>query len=474
MSTTLKLLLLEDDPSDAELISNFLRRSGLLFGATFATDRTEFETAILCTPFDAILADNSLPQFNSLEALQLATEQSPMAAFILVTGTVSEEFAVNIIHKGADDYILKNNLTRLPSAINQAVEKRRAISDRKRAEEALRKSEEKYRLLFNQNPLPAWVIDNQTNRFLAVNDAAVNHYGYTHEEFPGMLLTTIQPGTAIETAPPGVVKHVKKDGLAIDAEIITTGIAYDSKSARLVIINDLTEKIKSENEIREINQELHELSSHLQNIREEERIKIARDIHDELGQQLTALKMDVSSLKKHSNPNDPGITGKFTGILSLIEDIVNSVRRISTQLRPSIIDDLGLVAALEWQSEEIACRYGIKINFVCDLPEVDAPVTIITGLFRIYQEALTNVVRHARATTVHSCLKSDHDHIILEVIDDGQGIDLEKVNEKSAVGKSKSFGLLGIKERVFAMHGHYQLKSEPGKGTCLYVSVPSK
>jgi signal transduction histidine kinase len=381
MNRTLKLLLLEDDPSDAELISNFLRRSALLFDSFLATDRPEFEAAIHNASFDAILADNALPQFNSLEALQLAKEQNPNAVFILVTGTVSEEFAVDIIHQGADDYILKSNLTRLPSAITQAVEKRRAISDRKRAEEELRKSEE---------------------------------------------------------------------------------------SARLALINDLAQKIKSENEIRNINRELRELSSHLQNIREEERIKIARDIHDELGQQLTALKMDVFVLKKTIKPEDPAIIAKFSGIQVLIEDIVKSIRRISAQLRPSILDDLGLVPALEWHSQEIEARHGIKIKFACDLPVVDAPDAVVTGLFRIYQEALTNVVRHARATTVHSCLKQDNDHLTLEIIDDGQGIDA------AAAGKSKSFGLLGIKERVFAMKGRYQLKSTPGKGTCLSVSVPGK
>jgi PAS domain S-box-containing protein len=590
MKTELKLLLLEDEISDAELIQKSLRRAGLVFKATIVSDKPEFAAALHKYTFDVILADNSLPQFNSAEALKFLHEQDIDSPFILVTGMVSEEFAVDIIHQGADDYILKNNLTRLPSSIARAIEKRKIkieklkaeaaliqsekryrtlfqrnlagiyeatiegkiidcnysfckmlgyngseelrktparnlyfsdmdrsrtmsrlkneeflfnyesllrrkdgqplfvienislidnmetgvqtiegimidITQRKQAEENLRKSEGKYRLLFDENPLPAWVTDNDTKSILAVNDAAVKHYGYSHDEFIGMPVTKIQP--VIDKGLTGIAIHIKKDGTAIDAEIVSTAISYEGKSACLVLVNDLTQKLKAENEIREINRELHELSLHLQNIREEERIQIARDIHDELGQQLTGLKMDVYALDKLVKSDDIAVRGRFTDILVLVEEIVKSVRKIAANLRPNILDDLGLVAALKWQSQEIESRFGITINFICDLPETDTPpVSISTGLFRIYQEALTNAVRHANAHVIDSCLKIVSNRIILEIKDDGKGID------SAVVPKKKSFGLLGIKERVFVMDGEYTLKSEPGEGTCLTVSVP--
>ncbi|MDR3716368.1 MAG: histidine kinase [Puia sp.] len=466
MNTALKLLLLEDDPSDLELIRKFLHRSGLVFDATIATDKPEFLAAIQNDSFDAILADNSLPQFNSFDALKILQEEGADPVFILVTGTVSEEFAVDIIHMGADDYVLKNNLTRLPSAITRALEKRKIKREKLDAEAALVKSEEKYRLLFEENPLPAWVIDDQTNLFLAVNDAAVKHYGYSRDEFAGMPLSRIRPeGTAIARES-GILNHMKKDGSFIDAEILSARIAYDGKPARLELINDLTQKLKAENEIKQVNRELHALSCHLQNIREEERIQIARDIHDELGQQLTGLKMDVYALNKQIKTDDKTIQGKFTDILVLIDETVNSVRRISAHLRPSILDDLGLVAALKWQNQEAESRFGIKINFVADQQEINAPAAIATGLFRIYQEALTNAVRHAQAHEIHSSLRITNDRLFLEIKDDGKGIDTD------TTGKRKSFGLLGIKERVFVMEGQYELKSEPGKGTCISISVP--
>jgi signal transduction histidine kinase len=131
-----------------------------------------------------------------------------------------------------------------------------------------------------------------------------------------------------------------------------------------------------------------------------------------------------------------------------------------------VLDDLGLGAALEWQSKEVETRFGIKINFVSDLPEIDTSVGISTGLFRIYQEALTNAVRHSNAHVINSSLRIVSDRIVLEIKDDGIGIDM------NARSRKKSFGLLGIKERVFVMDGNYELKSTPGKGTSLSVSVP--
>jgi PAS domain S-box-containing protein len=590
MKTELKLLLLEDDISDAELIQKFLSRSGLVFKTIIASDKPEFAAAVRKDTFDVILADNSLPQFDATEALKFLHEQNIDSPFILVTGMVSEEFAVDILYQGADDYILKNNLSRLPSSIARAIEKRKSkkeklkaeaalieserryrtlfqknlagiyqsttdgkiidcnnsfckmlgydspaelrkvpaknlyfsdmdrsnmmtrlqneqylfnyeallrrkdgeplyvienislidnketgrqtfegiminITERKKAEEDLRKSEEKYRLLFEENPLPAWVTDNQAKVFLAVNDAAVKHYGYSHDEFIGMPVKVIQAASDL-SGPTGMVSHIKKNGTITDAEIVSTAISYENKSACLVLVNDLTQKLKAENEIKQINHELHELSLHLQNIREEERIQIARDIHDELGQQLTGLKMEVYALDKKVKSDDIAIRGRFTDIVVLVEEIVKSVRRIAANLRPSMLDDLGLVAALKWQSQEVENRFGIQIHFACDLPEIDMPVGVSTGLFRIYQEALTNAVRHANAHVIESSLKIMNSRIILKIEDDGKGIEAE------AVSKEKSFGLLGIKERVFVMEGEYSLKSEPGKGTCLTISVP--
>ncbi|HEX7904174.1 MAG TPA: PAS domain S-box protein [Chitinophagaceae bacterium] len=234
----------------------------------------------------------------------------------------------------------------------------------------------------------------------------------------------------------------------------------------LGVTRDITERKKTEEELSNTNEELHYLSSHLQNVREEERMQIARDIHDELGQQLTGLKLEMSHLIKKMNITDKLLQQKAEGIISLIDDTVNSVRTISTNLRPSILDDIGLIAALEWLSEEIDKRSGIQIKFEATMPEPDLPTATATALFRIYQEALTNAVRHSEARHINASLSKKDNNIILVIKDDGLGFDTSMKDNKKAVG------LMGMKERIFILNGHYELNSALGKGTQIKISIP--
>jgi signal transduction histidine kinase len=204
----------------------------------------------------------------------------------------------------------------------------------------------------------------------------------------------------------------------------------------------------------------------LQNVREEERIQIARDIHDELGQQLTGLKMDVGWLNKKMVTEDEIVKLKMNSMIHLIDETVKTVRRISSNLRPSILDDLGLIAALEWQSEEIEKRSEIKVDFSTDMVEPDITVAMATGIFRIYQEVLTNAVRHSNAQTIISSLELKDNCLILKIKDDGRGMDT------TIAGTKKTLGLIGIKERTFVLGGKYDLKSEPGRGTEVQISIP--
>jgi two-component system, NarL family, sensor histidine kinase UhpB len=479
MNGILKLLQLEDDIFDAELIEKFLRRSGLEFTTTLVSDKAQFVAAIRSCAFDAILADNSLPQFNSIDALKLLQKEAVNTAFILVTGTVSEEFAVDSIHKGADDYILKGNLARLPSAITQAIEKKKMQKEKSDAEAALIKSERRFRTLFQRNL--AGIYQSTTDgKIIDCNNAFCKMLGYGSPgemrkvHFRDLHISDDEMGSFMAR-----VHYEKflsnyeltlrrKDGspvYVIGNISIVENNETDIHTIEGIMI-DITERKAAEDDLKKINSELHDLSCHLQNIREEERIQIARDIHDELGQQLTGLKMDVYSLNKQIKSDDLAIKGKFSDILGLIEATVNSVRKIAAHLRPGILDDLGLVAALQWQGQEVQTRFGITINFISDPDEIDAPAGVITGLFRIYQEALTNAARHADAHVIESSLRIVNGRIVLEIKDDGKGIDM------SAIGKYKTFGLLGIKERVFVMQGQYEFSSEPGKGTSLSVSVP--
>jgi len=354
MDTRLKLLLLEDDPADAALIKKMLERSGLQFDSLLASDEKEFLEALNENSFDAVLADNALPQYSSMEALRIIKKKNPFTAFILVTGTVSEEFAVNIIQQGADDYILKTNLTRLPSAISTTV----------------------------------------------------------------------------------LNKKMQK------------------------------EKLHAENEMQEMNEQLRNLAAHLQNVREEEQTRISREIHDELGQMLTAIKMDVTSADKKLKTAPEIASATLVRVLEMVDTTVKTIRRIASELRPSILDDLGLIEALEWQCSEFEKRNQIICSFTCSDSILTIHREIAIGLYRIFQEALTNIARHSGATHVTATLQIEPQQLVMTIADDGKGFDPDAVKAK------KSLGLVGIKERALMMKGKLFTETAPGKGTTIRIIVP--
>jgi PAS domain S-box-containing protein len=235
---------------------------------------------------------------------------------------------------------------------------------------------------------------------------------------------------------------------------------------------DITERKKAEQELRisrenleRSYEEIRLLASNIERIREEEKIKIAREIHDELGQQLTGLKMDVSWLNKKLAPGETVLRDKVKEILALLDDTVKSVRRIASELRPGLLDDLGLVAAIEWHSQEFQKRSGIKTKFILPKKEIVTPPNVSTGLFRIFQESLTNVARHAAASEIVASLDQVKNDIILKITDNGKGFDT------NGTGNKKTLGLLGMKERVMMMDGQFEITSKPGNGTTVIVSV---
>lgn len=245
-------------------------------------------------------------------------------------------------------------------------------------------------------------------------------------------------------------------------------VVPDSKGNKLEYgyAEDITERKKAAEEIKANSELLRELYSYQQNIREEERTHIAREIHDELGQQLTGLKMDLFWVNRRLQAADTAISEKLLTTLALIDTTIETVRRIATELRPSILDDLGLVAALDWQSDEFEKRSSIKVDFSSNLNEALVKPDISTALFRIYQELLTNVARHSKASTVKAFIWHDEQKLLLKVEDNGQGFDMNNIMNK------KTLGLRGIKERTSLIGGNYEIKSSPGCGTSVLISVP--
>jgi PAS domain S-box-containing protein len=244
---------------------------------------------------------------------------------------------------------------------------------------------------------------------------------------------------------------------------------YPSTDGLSLFFRDITERRKAEEAISRSSEELRQLASHLQNIREEERAAMAREIHDELGQQLTGLKMDLAwMVRKLNKPADDPLMVKITGALGLLDNTIKTVRRIATELRPSILDDLGLIAAIEWQSQEFQQRSGITVAFQSSVNEFHFEPAPAIGLFRICQESLTNVARHSGAKNVWIELHCTDEDLILSIRDDGKGMTVKGPGEK------KTLGLLGMKERAVMMGGRLAINSHPGKGLTLQVAIPLK
>jgi signal transduction histidine kinase len=230
------------------------------------------------------------------------------------------------------------------------------------------------------------------------------------------------------------------------------------------IQRDVTQRRLEEKEILRSRQELRDLTTRLQLVREEERTFIAREVHDELGQALTGLKIDLAWLK--SRMTDRALVERVQSIIVRIDGAMDTVRRIATDLRPSVLDDLGLVAAVEWQAQEFERSVGIPVQLEVQAEHVELEDICATTAFRILQETLTNVARHAKATGVKIALRVSAQVLMLEVRDNGRGI------SKAEMASPRSLGLLGSRERAIACGGELVIGGVRGQGTTVSLRIP--
>lgn len=365
----------------------------------------------------------------------------------------------------------------------------RDITQSKKAIELVKESELRLQNIIDSYTDPIYAKDIN-GRFFIWNKACEKYSGLTLEDVKDKTVQDIYPGEisnrTVEKdnevfATRGPVQYeerVEYTHKTVDYSVIlfplinlknelygSGGVCVDITSRKqleknLQIFNEQLEK-----EVKERTEELRHLAAYLNNVREEERISISREIHDELGQQLTVLKMDISWLDKKLSSHDPEIKERITQVINFINDAIITVRRIASQLRPGVLSDLGLIAAIEWQLNELKKRTGIKNIFRYDEIPEHLPEAVNTGMFRILQECLTNVVRHADASQVIVEIKHDrNNHLLLKIQDDGKGFD------KSRNAK-KTLGLLGMQERAVVMGGKYSISSTPGSGTTILVDV---
>ncbi len=376
---------------------------------------------------------------------------------------------------------------------------------RTEAENKLRQSEEIFRSLVSSiRDYAIFMLDIDGN-IITWNKGAEAIKGYKGNEIKGKNISVFYTKEDQEKKrPSSILKmakekgefetegwRVRKDGSKFWADVVVTALCDDNGklTGYAKVTRDITETKKASDllhrfnealkkevdnktsELAETTLQLRQLAAYLQTAREDERKSIAREIHDELGQMLTGLKMDVVWLRKQIMPANDRVTKRFADALELLNDTKQTMRRISTDLHPAVLTDLGLVTALNMYCKDFGKRSGIAVNFTAQVDEKDdlsISPGISIGLYRIFQESLTNIAKHANAEKVTSLLKKDGDGLILDIIDNGSGFDLKELHHK------KTLGLVSIRERVIMMDGKYEINSSPGKGTLVHVSVPFK
>jgi PAS domain S-box-containing protein len=393
------------------------------------------------------------------------------------------------------------------------------ITARKQAETAIRESENRYHVLFEEAPTPLWEIDmSEVKSLLAqwqekgvdilrtffdghpeaveqclaqvktldVNQAAWQLYHANSKEqliLNARQIWNVESMSAfkeqlIAIAAGKTDNKFETNTQTLSGEKIDIWVhwhvmpGYELSLSRIFIATiDITERKGTLNALQVSRERLRALSAHLQSLREQERLAIARDLHDELGQALTALKMDLSMLERkaktaHGKLDAPMLLGEVGSMQQRVTATINKVRNLITELRPEILDTLGLLPALEWQLEEFQERTNLACEFHSDVEELHLAKEHAVAIFRIFQESLTNIARHANASKVRAKIE-ERDHALrIEIADNGKGISAEDLN---IPGK---FGLLGMRERALVFGGEVIITGAPGRGTTVKVKVP--
>ncbi len=358
----------------------------------------------------------------------------------------------------------------------------RDITFRKLAEDAARRSDRRLAALVDTTTDAIIIIDHQHNITL-VNQAVEKMFGHTRESLMGKTIDVLLParfrqahhrhiehfgstGTTVRRmGGEANVLGMRANGEEFPIDASISHLLEDGKPFYTVILRDITARRQTQLELEASRKSLRELYDGLQTIREEERKRIARELHDDLGQTLAALRIDLTLLREDLPRESTKLAERAASIDDLLLSTIKSVRRISSDLRPRPLDDLGLVAAVQMLAEEVSQRHRIAISVVAPPDDLNLPDEIASPLFRMVQESLTNVVKHAEASSVTIAFSQGAGELTLSIDDDGKGMNPEQLP------RSDSFGLIGMRERVNAMGGRMEIAST-SRGTRIVLLVP--
>ncbi len=500
MTNVLNTLIVEDSEDDCHLLLRELRRGGYLVRFEREATAEQMVKALAHDKFDIVFADYVLHEFDAQRALALLKQANLNLPFIIIGETVAEDVSVTALKIGANDYVLKNNLKRLLPIVEIALREVQEQSARSQTvnDDVSRGSESQYRILFDSNPHPMWVYELKTLRFLAVNDAAIRHYGYSRDEFmamtvkglrnpdsiPALLKQTIREGEGFSSS--GLWKHRKKDGSPIDVEITSNGIVFDGKRAQLVLALDVTEKLKARHELQEKADELAAMTQQLWHASKLATMgELAANIAHELNNPLATISLRVETLANQLSGDEQKhkslkvVMGEVERMATLVNNLLQFTRRNQRQVSTINIAD-EVTRSIELISYYLRNR---KIEVVKEFDE--SPPAIHADrqqLRQVFLNLMTNAgdaMPEGGTLTVRVCAEPETGRIAIEFSDTGQGIaetEMEKIWEPFYTSKpeGKGTGLgLSICNRIIEEHGGMiALQSELGKGTTVRVVLP--
>jgi PAS domain S-box-containing protein len=462
-----------------------LASAGLEVAARPIADALAFENLLARGRLDAVLAAVDHPAFGAREALARLSARGLETPLIAIASGYSPRLAAELIEAGAADVLAEVELARLAPVLARALRQAEVGRYHNRTLAQLRESEARFKAIAAN--LPGLVFQalrepSGTLRMTYASEGCEALFGLPAQAFidnPALFVERIHPQDR-----PGYWRAHAKSLRAMrpfnwEGRILMPGgeeikwinlraSVRRSASGETVmegIMLNVTQRRQAEEELRCSRAELRELSAHLQQVKEEERAHLAREIHDELGSLLTAAKIELTALDRTLSAADTGQLAQLVSIEMLLDQAMEVSRRISRSLRPGVLD-YGIVAAIEWQAKEFEKRSGIACNLRCDRDDLDLAPEVSTALFRIFQETLTNVARHARAPRVWVEISEHDGEVVLRVRDEGCGI------RETDLAKPGSFGIRGMKERVRALGGTLRVRVPEAGGTEVEVVLP--
>lgn len=478
----LKALIVEDSEDDALLLLLELKRGGYQVEHIQVGTPEGLRKALQGEQWDLIISDHALPAFSAPDALEVLKDSDLEVPFIIVSSIIDQDVAVAAMKAGAHDYIMKGNLARLVPVVEKVLNNAHLKAERKKALERLYKSESRFRhiaehardIIYRINLYPdlkAEYISPSVEEFI----------GYTPEEIysnPNIGYEVIIPedrdllkkllSGQMSFSETIRTRWVHKDGRIVCSEQNNVPI-YDNNK-RLVAIEgiarDITERITYEKKLEISHARIEALTKRILGAIEEERSRLARELHDELGQALTAVKLDLQLLNEIL-PEDNHPEGHLKQSIELIDYTINLVRRLSVSLRPPALDDMGLLPAINNMVNGFMNRTGINTKFFTNSFSERLAQQVETALYRCVQESLTNIARHANAKNAEINISKENGALLVTITDDGIGFEADKMDISA-----EHIGLAGMMERIKLLNGSLNINSVPKEGTKVIIEIP--